>query len=59
MFLQELPSTKERLDKAGINAGANEVHLIEEPLAAAIGSGIEIADSTGNMIIDTVVEQQI
>lgn len=43
---------KRAVRQAGINAGANEVHLIEEPLAAAIGAGIEIADSTGNMVID-------
>lgn len=38
--------------QAGIKAGANEVHLIEEPLAAAIGCGIEIGDARGSMIID-------
>ena len=43
---------KRAVKQAGMKAGANEVHLIEEPLAAAIGSGIEIADSKGNLIID-------
>lgn len=33
-------------------AGANEVYLIDEPLAAAIGAGIPIAEASGNMIID-------
>lgn len=32
--------------------GAREVYFIEEPLAAAIGSGIHIEEPTGNMIID-------
>lgn len=33
-------------------AGANRTYLIEEPLAAAIGSGIDISDPGGHMIID-------
>lgn len=33
-------------------AGANNTYLIEEPLAAAIGAGVDISDSGGNMIID-------
>ena len=33
-------------------AGAREVHLIEEPVAAAIGAGIDIAKPCGNMIVD-------
>lgn len=43
---------KRAVRQAGIKAGANEVHLIEEPLAAAIGVGIDIGDSRGSMIID-------
>lgn len=43
---------KRAVKQAGMRAGANEVHLIEEPLAAAIGSGVEIEDSRGNLIID-------
>lgn len=43
---------KRAVKQAGIKAGANEVHLIEEPLAAAIGSGIEIGDAKGNIVID-------
>jgi len=34
------------------SAGAREVHLIEEPMAAAIGSGLPISEPSGNMIID-------
>ncbi len=33
-------------------AGAKEVRLIQEPMAAAIGSGIDVLDPNGNMIID-------
>ncbi|MBL4655253.1 MAG: rod shape-determining protein, partial [Bacteroidia bacterium] len=34
------------------HAGAKEVYLIHEPMAAAIGLGIEVKDPYGNMIID-------
>jgi rod shape-determining protein MreB len=34
------------------SAGASEVFLIEEPMAAAIGAGLPIHEPTGNMIID-------
>lgn len=37
---------------AGIQAGARQVYLIEEPLAAAIGAGIDISKADGHMIID-------
>jgi rod shape-determining protein MreB len=33
-------------------AGAREVHLIEEPMAAAIGVGLPVQEAAGNMIID-------
>jgi rod shape-determining protein MreB len=33
-------------------AGAREVHLVEEPLAAAIGAGLDITEPSGNMIVD-------
>jgi rod shape-determining protein MreB len=37
---------------ATMSAGAREVHLVEEPMAAAIGAGMPISDPVGNMIID-------
>lgn len=37
---------------AAIQAGARKVGLIEEPLAAAIGAGIDISQPYGNMIVD-------
>jgi len=38
--------------EAAEQAGAREVYLIEEPMAAAIGAGLPIHEPTGNMIID-------
>ncbi len=37
---------------AGIQAGARRVYLIEEPLAAAIGAGIDISKPEGHMVVD-------
>jgi rod shape-determining protein MreB len=37
---------------AGINAGASRVFLIEEPMAAALGAGIDVDDPSGSMIVD-------
>jgi rod shape-determining protein MreB len=38
--------------QASKQAGANKTYLIEEPLAAAIGAGVDIADPRGSMVID-------
>ncbi len=35
-----------------IQAGAREVYLIEEPMAAAIGAAIDVAEPSGNIIVD-------
>ena len=32
--------------------GARKVYLIEEPIAAAIGAGIDISKACGNMVVD-------
>lgn len=37
---------------AAKNAGARECHLIEEPMAAAIGAGLPVTEATGSMIVD-------
>lgn len=37
---------------AAIQAGAREAYTVEEPMAAAIGSGLPVNDPTGNMIVD-------
>lgn len=33
-------------------AGASEIDLVEEPMAAAVGAGLPVAEATGNMIVD-------
>jgi rod shape-determining protein MreB and related proteins len=38
--------------EAALQAGAREAYLIEEPMAAAIGSGLPVHEPTGNMIVD-------
>ncbi|NLM35077.1 MAG: rod shape-determining protein [Clostridiales bacterium] len=43
---------KRAVKDAAINAGAKRVWLIEEPIAAAIGAGLDITKASGNMIID-------
>lgn len=40
------------VEESVIRAGAKEVFLIEEPMAAAIGAGMEVAEPTGNIIVD-------
>ena len=43
---------KKAVEDATYAAGAREVYLIEEPVAAAIGAGIDISKPCGNMIVD-------
>src|SRR5204862_616922 len=38
--------------QAALHAGAREVSIVEEPMAAAIGCGLPVQDAAGNMIID-------
>ena len=40
------------VEESVIRAGAKEVFLIEEPMAAAIGAGLDVAEPTGNIIVD-------
>ena len=40
------------VEESILQAGAREVYLIEEPIAAAIGAGLEIAEPNGNIVID-------
>ena len=52
-----IPSQASEVEKRAVidatkNSGAKEVHLIEEPLSAAIGAGIDITKPDGNMIVD-------
>ena len=43
---------KKAVIDAALQAGARKVYLIEEPIAAAIGAGIDISKPCGNMIVD-------
>jgi rod shape-determining protein MreB len=38
--------------EAGFLAGARQVYIVEEPMAAAIGAGLPVHEPTGNMIVD-------
>lgn len=40
------------VEESILQAGAKEVFLIEEPVAAAIGAGLEIAEPNGNIVVD-------
>lgn len=40
------------VEESIIRAGAKEVYLIEEPMSAAVGAGIEIEEPSGNIIVD-------
>jgi len=43
---------KRAVIESGLQAGAREVKLIEEPMAAAIGAGLAIEEPIGNMVVD-------
>jgi rod shape-determining protein MreB len=43
---------KRAVKDSATHAGAREVYLIEEPMAAAIGVGLPVQDAAGNMIVD-------
>jgi rod shape-determining protein MreB len=40
------------VEESALSAGAREVHLVEEPIAAAIGANMPITDPSGNMVVD-------
>jgi rod shape-determining protein MreB len=37
--------------ESALGAGASQVYLIEEPMAAAIGAGLPVADACGSMVV--------
>ncbi|MFT5409022.1 MAG: rod shape-determining protein MreB [Verrucomicrobiales bacterium] len=43
---------KRAVKESSLRAGAREVYLIEEPMAAAIGVGLPVQEASGNMIVD-------
>ncbi|MCX7808592.1 MAG: rod shape-determining protein, partial [Deltaproteobacteria bacterium] len=43
---------KRAVKESAEGAGAREVYLIEEPMAAAIGAGLPVTEPSGNMIVD-------
>lgn len=52
-----IPSGVTEVEKRAVRdsaeqAGARDVYLIEEPMAAAVGVGLPVGDATGNMIVD-------
>ena len=46
------PVERRAVEEAALSAGARTVHLIEEPMAAAIGAGLAIDQPRGNCVID-------
>ena len=48
-----ITSVEQRAVKeAGYQAGARQVYIVEEPMAAALGAGLPVHEATGNMIVD-------
>ncbi len=43
---------KRAVRESAVSAGAREVYLMEEPMAAALGAGLNVTEPTGNMVID-------
>jgi len=43
---------KRAVRESALSAGAREVFLVEEPMAAAIGAGLDVTAPTGNMVVD-------
>ena len=43
---------KRAVRESAISAGAREVYLIEEPMAAALGAGLSVTEPAGNMVVD-------
>lgn len=46
------PVERRAIQEAAESAGAREVYLIEEPMAAAIGAGLPVTEPTGSMVVD-------
>ena len=46
------PVERRAIQESAEHAGAREVYLIEEPVAAAVGAGLPVTEATGSMIVD-------
>ena len=46
------PVERRAVRESAESAGASEVYLVDEPMAAAIGAGLPITDASGNMVVD-------
>ncbi len=46
------PVERKAIRDSGLTAGAREVYLIEEPMAAAIGAGLPVTEASGSMVVD-------
>ena len=46
------PVEKRAVKESAMLAGARDIYLIEEPMAAAIGAGLPVSEPIGNMIVD-------
>jgi rod shape-determining protein MreB len=46
------PVEKRAVRESAQSAGAREIYLIEEPMAAAIGAGLPVTEASGNMVVD-------
>ena len=52
-FHHGITEVEERaVEEAILQAGAREVYIIEEPMAAAIGANLDVAEPAGNIIVD-------
>ncbi len=49
----EVTGVEERaVRQAAVQAGARQAHVIEEPLAAALGAGVDVSQPSGSMVVD-------
>src|SRR5688572_21433857 len=46
------PVERRAVKDSGFRVKASEVHLVDEPMAAAIGAGLPVSEAVGNMIVD-------
>ena len=52
MYRLAQPVERRAIRESAQGAGAREVFLIEEPMAAAIGAGLPVSEATGSMVVD-------